>query len=152
MKRKVIYNRCIGGFILSIEAIVLYYKYKYPEKTLFFYQSLLNCPEFDVISIPESEAKHSDSILVDVLDKDFGPKVSITDMNDYYEHVVDQDFSSIDRHDPILVRVVEELGTEKASGMFSRLAIADIGESLYRIEEYDGAERVVTPETQFEWL
>ena len=129
---------------------MLYYKYKYPEKKLFFYQSLLDSPGFDRISVPESEAKHSDTLLVDVLDKDFGPKVSTIDLGDYYEHVLD--FSSIERHDPILVRVVEELGSEKASGMCSELAIADIGDSLYRIEEYDGYETVITPETPFEWL
>ena len=151
MKRKVVYNSCYGGFGLSIEALVLYYKYKYPEKTLFFYQTILDSPEFDRISIPESEAKHSDSFLVDVLDKDFGPKVLTTDLDDYYKHVVNLDPWSIERHDPILVRVVEELGSEKASGMCSELAIADIGDSLYRIEDYDGYETVITPETPFEW-
>lgn len=151
MKRRVVYNSCYGGFGLSIEALVLYYKYKYPEKSLFFYQSILNSPGFDRISIPESKAKHSDSFLVDVLDKDFGPKVSTIDLDDYYKHVVNLDLWSIERHDPILVRVVEELGSEKASGMCSKLAIADIGDSLYRIEDYDGYETVITPETPFEW-
>ena len=150
MKRKVVYNSCYGGFELSIEALVLYYKYKYPETTLFFYQTLPDNPGFDRISIPESEAKRPDSLMVDVLDKDFGPKVLTTDLGDYYRHVLIP--LSIERHDPILVRVVEELGSEKASGMCSELAIADIGDSLYRIEEYDGYETVITPETPFEWL
>lgn len=149
MKRKVVYNSCYGGFGLSTEALVLYYKYKYPEKTFYLYRSILGS---DKESITLEEAK-SEYLPVDILDKDLGSKVSATDLDDYYEHVVKPEPWDIDRHDPVLVRVVEELGSEKASGMCSSLAIADIGESLYRIEEYDGFENVVTPETQqFEWL
>lgn len=149
MKRKVVYNSCYGGFGLSIEALVLYYKYKHPEKTLYFYQSKLGS---DKVSITLEEAKSDPLLIVDVLDKDFGSKVSDTDLDNYYEHVVKPEPWDIERHDPVLVRVVEELGSEKASGICSSLAIADIGESLYRIEEYDGFESVITPETQqFEW-
>lgn len=149
MKRKVVYNICYGGFGLSIEALVLYYKYKYPEKNLYFYKSSSGQGK---VSITLEKAK-SEYFPVDILDKDFGPKVSTTDLDNYYEHVVKPEPWDIERHDPVLVRVVEELGSKKASGMCSKLAIADIGESLYRIEEYDGFENVVTPETQhFEWL
>jgi hypothetical protein len=50
----------------------------------------------------------------------------------------------IPRHDPILVQVVEELGTD-ANGTCSDLRIAEIDEPCYQIYEYDGAERVETP-------
>lgn len=147
MKRKVVYNNCYGGFGLSNEALVLYYKYKYPEKLLHLYQSKLGS---DKVSITLEEAKSDPFFPVDFLDKDFGSKVSDADLEDsYYEHVVKPEPWDIERHDPVLVRVVEELGSEKASGMCSSLAIADIGESLYRIEEYDGFESVITPETPF---
>jgi len=51
------------------------------------------------------------------------------------------------RHDPILVRVVEELG-EAASG---NLRIAEIEGSIYRIDEYDGSESVETPDS-YDWV
>ena len=50
----------------------------------------------------------------------------------------------VPRHDPDLVRIVEELGSDKASGNCSKLEIIDIGENLYHIDEYDGYETVIT--------
>lgn len=49
------------------------------------------------------------------------------------------------RHDPDLVAVVEALGKE-VNGTFSDLAIKEIEEDMYNIEEYDGKETVVTPD------
>lgn len=58
----------------------------------------------------------------------------------------------VKRHDPILLRVVAELG-EKASGRFACLKIQEIKGSVYRIDEYDGYETVVTPdEVEDEWV
>lgn len=53
----------------------------------------------------------------------------------------------IPRHDRDLVAVVEKLGTE-ASGRYASLKIANISSDRYRISEYDGVERVITPETE----
>ena len=48
----------------------------------------------------------------------------------------------IERHDPILVAVVEELGDE-VNNIFSELAIIDIPEGYgYAIDDYDGFETV----------
>lgn len=50
----------------------------------------------------------------------------------------------IDRCDPALVQVVEELG-DKANGVFSKLRVEQLPEGTkYRIDEYDGYERVMT--------
>jgi hypothetical protein len=54
-----------------------------------------------------------------------------------------------DRHDPILVQVVEELG-DKASGDCANLAIEEVY-GPYRITEYDGFESVETP-TSCDWI
>lgn len=51
-----------------------------------------------------------------------------------------------DRHDPILVKVVEELGSKMASGQHAKLQIEEIDCRTYRIKEYDGNESVETPE------
>ena len=53
------------------------------------------------------------------------------------------------RHDPILIQIVEELGT-KANGPYANLSIAEIEGDRYRISEYDGVERVITPEMDAE--
>lgn len=53
----------------------------------------------------------------------------------------------LDRHDPVLIKVIETLGSE-ANDLFSSLAIRTINSSKYRISEYDGIERVITPEDE----
>lgn len=54
------------------------------------------------------------------------------------------------RHDPLLVQTVEELG-EAASGDFAHLIVKEIEGNVYRIEEYDGMEAVITP-AQMSWV
>lgn len=56
------------------------------------------------------------------------------------------DYYDLPRHDKDLVAVVEELGSE-ASGRFNSVVIAEIDSDRYRISEYDGWEKVITPET-----
>ena len=46
------------------------------------------------------------------------------------------------RHDPDLVAVVEELGSEAASGGFAKLRVYRLSGNRYMIEEYDGFETV----------
>lgn len=54
------------------------------------------------------------------------------------------------RHDPALVRVVEELGDD-ASGEFAKLAVRDLPDGAsYRIDEYDGLESVMMPD-DYDW-
>lgn len=56
----------------------------------------------------------------------------------------------IARTDPALVQTVEELGA-KASGTYASLAIAELPSgTLYRIDEYDGLETVMTQDN-YEW-
>ena len=58
--------------------------------------------------------------------------------------------SGLDRADPILVQVVEQLG-KKANGMCANLVITDIPKgTAYRIDEYDGNESVETMES-YNW-
>lgn len=56
----------------------------------------------------------------------------------------------IDRADVHLVRVIEEMG-EAANGRHAELSIADVpAGQRYRIDEYDGAESVMTID-DYEW-
>ena len=55
----------------------------------------------------------------------------------------------LDRHDPDLIAVVEELG-ERANGDFAELVIVLISGNEYNIDVYDGSESVYTPKN-FRW-
>lgn len=55
------------------------------------------------------------------------------------------------RHHKDLVAVVEALGSE-ASGPCAKLKIMKISGNQYRIDEYDGAENVITPEDGEQWI
>lgn len=57
---------------------------------------------------------------------------------------------NIERTDPVLVQVVEELG-EAASDIFAELCIYNLSPgTLYRIDEYDGMENVRTQDG-YDW-
>lgn len=56
----------------------------------------------------------------------------------------------LDRTDSILVQVVEELG-DSASGRYAKLQICELEKgTLYRIDEYDGYESVMTQD-DYDW-
>jgi hypothetical protein len=61
------------------------------------------------------------------------------EVNDVWEH-------ELPRYDPDLVKIVEHLGAE-ASGDCADLEVVTIPGRRFRIREYDGYERVETPET-----
>lgn len=57
------------------------------------------------------------------------------------------DYLDLPRHDKDLVAAVEELGSE-ASGTFNSVKVAYINSDRYRISEYDGWEKVITPDEE----
>ena len=58
---------------------------------------------------------------------------------------------NVSRSDPVLVAIVEELGVE-ANGRFANLKIRDLpAGARYRIDEYDGNERVMTVGDYDDW-
>ena len=62
------------------------------------------------------------------------------------------DFSDrkLTRHDPVLVQVVEELG-EKSFGDCAYLTVGEV-DGLYRIDEYDGYESLITSQDYYDWV
>lgn len=56
--------------------------------------------------------------------------------------------TEVERNDPILVQVVEELG-EKSGSKYAKLQVVEVN-GLYKIDEYDGREWVETPD-DIEW-
>lgn len=120
----VVYNDCFGGFGLSDEAIIRYHELKgvpiYNIKTESF--SFFFYEDLNGRSIAQMQ---EDGV------KKF--------------HCWE-----IDRHDPILVQVVQELG-EKANGDFAKLTIHQICGNRYRIGDYDGQETVIEPD-DLDWI
>lgn len=74
---------------------------------------------------------------------------SIQKINDP-ESIVTSIYTEIPRHHPLLVQYVEELG-KAANGECAELAIEEIYDDIYKIDEYDGNETVETQDT-IDWV
>lgn len=61
------------------------------------------------------------------------------------------EYSDMERHHPALVATVEHLG-DNASGRYANLQVINIHGNQYRVEEYDGSESIITPDTGYEWV
>lgn len=129
--KKVILNKCYGGFDVSDKAYQLYAKKKGLE--LFRYDSQLN------YNSNEYKYKKTEraGLAVTYFTKDFGEIAKIS-AKDYEKYVLY--LRNGHREDPTLIEVVEELG-EEASGHFGKLVVVEIPDDLdYVIDEYDGIE------------
>lgn len=136
---KVVYNACHGGFGLSKEAIQRYWEIK-GQQVWIENESWGS----NVWLVPPEErlkTKNSKDFAVMSMDERIAYNQAYSAQTWY-----DRD---VDRHDPALVQVVEELG-DKANGMFAKLAIVEVS-GPYRIDEYDGFESVETP-VSYDWI
>jgi len=130
---KIVYNACYGGFGLSEKATLRIAELK----GIKLYKGTGNSLYTPFYLVPEEEYER--------LKAEADNKRDWTRLNEVYYS--DRD---IERDDPILVQVVEELG-EEASGMCADLQIAELpAGSFYRIDEYDGNESVMTS-SDYEW-
>jgi hypothetical protein len=115
-KMKIVVNRCFGGFSISEEA----------------YERLI---ELGVPLIEDNEDIQEDS----------GEFVIIKIKEDAYGHPYYSDYiyNTENRHNPLLVQTVEELG-EKANGIYAKLEVIDVplNPGEYTIYEYNGIELV----------
>ncbi len=64
------------------------------------------------------------------------------------KHKIDPLGNNIKRHDPDLIHVVKYLGDE-AGDDFSTLVVYEFDGKIYRIEENDGCEFVITPNCEW---
>jgi len=132
---KVVINRCFGGFGLSHEAVMRYFEIKgitvYPEqnnRNWKFWTYWLVKPE-DRIESKEGDAWRAMSREERVAYN------KLYSAQSFYER-------DIERHDPALVQVVEEMGSE-ADGVAAELAVVEIPDDVkWYIDEYDGREHV----------
>ena len=136
---RVVYNACYGGFGLSKEAVQRYWEIK-GQQVWIENESWGS----NVWLVPPEErlkTKNSKDFAVMSMDERIAYNQAYSAQTWY-----DRD---VDRHDPVLVQVVEELGN-KANGMFAKLAIVEVS-GPYRIDEYDGFESVETP-VSYDWI
>jgi hypothetical protein len=141
---KVVYNACYGGFGLSKEACQRYWDIKGQQvwiendtqfKSLGLFTVWLVAPEDRI------PAKGGDDFYSMSMDERIAYNKAYSKQTWYY--------NTVDRHDPVLVQVVEELG-DKANGNYAKLAI-DTVDGSYRIDEYDGNESVETADS-YNWI
>ena len=135
---KVVYNACYGGFGLSKEACQRYWDIK--GQPIWFEDGKFN-GYFTVWFVPPEERLEQKEWSSMTMDErhDFNYQ--------YSKHTWRE--SNVDRHDPVLVQVVEELG-DKANGDHAKLCIEEVY-GPYRIDEYDGSERVMTA-PDYDWV
>ena len=135
---KIVYNACYGGFGLSHEAIMRYAEIKgitlYHTNESGFFNHYYLCP-------PEEYER----LRADDETKPIGMWRYARSNAMYFSPL------NIERNDPALAQVVEELGDE-ANSPYSKLRIAEVpAGTLYRIDEYDGQESVETKDS-YDWM
>lgn len=131
--RKVILNKCHGGFEVSEEGYKLYAK-KIGKK-LFMYK-----PDWKNSKTSYKKIEKNYGCLTYYFTRDLGDYVSKIDKKDWDENYLY--LNKDHREDPILIEVVEELG-DKANSGHSNLKIVEIPDDLeYVIDDYDGIEKL----------
>lgn len=132
---KVVINSCYGGFGLSVDGILAYAKRKGVD--IYFYDSKYPSKTYEKLSVAEAKKQSFPPM---TFTKDLGDRFKEGDFGRYKEHYVY--YRDVERHDPDLIAVVEELG-EKANGSCSQLKVVEVPDGVdYEIEEYDGNEWV----------
>lgn len=134
--KKVAINDCFGGFGLSPKATKRLAELRGRE--CYFYESSYGEGTHEYIPLTDEQAfndKHRFLIMAFDVPNAHEINDNSLDKHSLYE-------SDIERHDPLLIQVIEELGKE-ANGSHSKLTIVEIPEDVnYEIEEYDGMEHI----------
>jgi hypothetical protein len=145
---KIVLNNCYGGFNLSYEAMALYLYAKgetaYFYKDVSSYKDYTKIDKYERISLAQIQNQQSHNILNFVY-------CTTKDQGEYLDHFPENViyFPDIDRADPILVHIVETIGSEAASGRFAQLEVYEITDNtLYKIDTYDGLETIITQEDE----
>lgn len=151
--KKVVINACYGGFSISTEALVLIAKKQ--GKKVFFYSDAGDTYR----EVPYEEAISNDSLfgidatIIPTLEEYVAFKLfDWNSANDKQREQHNNDYDRLFlnnrpscRHDELLVEVVEELGTKKASGDCAELKIVEIPIDEYLISDHDGWEEIAEP-------
>jgi len=129
---KIAINKCWGGFGLSHAAIMRY-------------AEISGVPLYPFVNTKKSDGGTNFDIFEPYIgQKSYSIHYSTQPLKDdgKYEDNSYWYYGSLERNDPILIQVIEELG-EKASGDLSKVVIKDIPDGIeYEIDDYDGMETI----------
>lgn len=131
--KKVILNKCYGGFDVSYLAHKLYAKRKFNVDEIFFYL-------WSKDGYVKQETSKDTSAFMKFTLKDFGDIISHEEVRTNKVDIFRLDDSY--REDEILIEIVEELG-EEANTLISDLKVVEIPDEVaedYVIDDYDGIE------------
>ena len=143
---KIVLNGCYGGFGLSYEAMALYLYAK--NKEAFFYKDVSSYDnnytkthKYERVSLADIH-KVPTTRYIYYTTEDQGGVIDYFPRNVY-------NFNDIERTDPVLVSVVETMGSAAASGRYAELVVAEIPDgTLYKIDYYDGIESLITQDDE----
>jgi hypothetical protein len=144
---KIVINTCYGGFSLSATAIQQY-AFKKGKKCYFFDGGGLNKPYLPITMAVAEESVFNTVFTIPNPNEYLGTVdwAAMTDdektqYNKKYDAVCISKYD-IDRADPDLVAVVEELGNQ-ANGSYAKLKVVEIPDGIeWELDEYDGIENI----------
>ena len=133
--QKIVINKCYGEFGISHEAIMAYAKLSGIKLYAYVNAHKTDTGRTDFSKYTEYDPKSDESYLC--IHYSTIPYEESNDINKGYFSTHD-----IKRDDPILIKVVEELG-EAADGTCAKLKIVEIPDGVeWEIDEYDGMESI----------
>lgn len=141
---KVVINSCFGGFSLSPKATKRLAELQ--GKECYFFKWNINPNSHTLVEEKELKGLFWTAFSVpnpdDVLPKtERGKDGTYLEYNQAYEKIKIES-RDLNRSDPLLIQVVEELG-EEANGSCAELKIVEIPDGIeWEIDEYDGNESV----------
>ena len=147
---KVVINSCYGGY--SISALAIKRLAELNNKPCFFFKTEFNNNKSYHIPCSIEECKKSlffsaytvpnpDEYTASAKDWHEMSDEEKTEHNRRYDEI-SLDIRPSDRTDPLLIKVIEELG-EDANGSCAKLTIVEIPDGIdYEIDEYDGIEHI----------
>ena len=131
--KKIVINKCYGGFSLSYKGVMLYAKLK-----KFKLHAFVNKQVGKLVELTPKMLKESQLCKLGLIhySKENLTKAGKLRKDSYFS------CRDIPRDDPILIKVVEKLGKE-ANGECASLEVVSIPEGVdWKITEYDGMESV----------
>ncbi|HEX2594733.1 MAG TPA: hypothetical protein VHL34_24735 [Rhizomicrobium sp.] len=143
---KVVINRCFGGFGLSDAAYEQLIAWGVPVRA--YVEQTRNAET----GLYEPQPLNDGEV---IFDRELTPE-GASDYNDIYwkfKAISDRYWDCWTRENrthPLLVRLVEEMGSEAASGRHGELAVVEVPDGVeFTIEDYDGREHIA--ETHRTW-